>query len=135
MPLPVTKQELADWILRRLGAPVVNVELTDVQLEDSIDEAVQFFQWYHYDGAERTYRVIKVGSECVKGQERMHQALCAPMYDITKEWRIGDRAMTYKANGTPDKIAQQVRSMINHTVVQPAERALYILVIVFLYSF
>lgn len=58
MALPVTKQELADWILRRLGAPVVNVEITDVQLEDCIDEAVEFFQWYHYDGAERTYRVI-----------------------------------------------------------------------------
>ena len=29
MALPTTKQELADWILRRLGAPVVNVEVTD----------------------------------------------------------------------------------------------------------
>lgn len=104
MPLPVTKQELADWILRRLGAPVVNVEITDVQLEDAIDEAVQFFQWYHYDGAERTYRTLKIGSECVQGQERMHQMLCAPMYDVDKSYRVGERVMTYKANGTPDKV-------------------------------
>ena len=77
MALPVTKQELADWILRRLGAPVVNVEITDEQLEDVIDEAVQFFQWYHYDGAERTYRVLKLSNECLAGQQRRHQELCA----------------------------------------------------------
>ena len=106
MPLPHSKQELADWILRRLGAPVVNIEIADVQLEDVIDEAVQFFQEYHYDGAERAYRVIKVEGDVLNGNARRHQELTAPMYDIALQdtYRIGDRVMTYKQNGTPDMI-------------------------------
>lgn len=105
MPLPVTKQELADWILRRLGAPVVNVEIADVQLEDVIDEAVQFFQEFHYDGAERTFRTIKIEGDVLNGNNRMHQGANAPMYDATyTKYRLGDRTMTYKSNGMPDKI-------------------------------
>lgn len=106
MALPHTKQELADWILRRLGAPVVNVEITDEQLEDAIDEAVQFFQEYHYDGAERAYRVIKIEADVLHGNARRHHGMTAPMYDVTMDdtYRVGDRVMTYKPDGTPDKI-------------------------------
>ena len=106
MPLPHSKQELADWILRRLGAPVVNIEITDVQLEDVIDEAVQYFQEYHYDGAERAYRVIKVKGDVLAGNNRRHQELNAPMYDVEYDsnYRVGDRVMTYKADRTPDLV-------------------------------
>ena len=105
MPLPTSKQELADWILRRLGAPVVNVEIADVQLEDVIDEAVQFFQEWHYDGAERAYRTLKIEGDVLDGNNRMHQGLNAPMYDATNpNYRVGDRVMTYRSNGMPDKI-------------------------------
>ena len=105
MALPTSKQELADWILRRLGAPVVNIEVTDAQLEDAIDEAVQWFQEWHYDGAERTYRTIKIEGDVLDGNNRIHQDLNAPMLDLSSDkWRIGDRAMTYKPDGTPDKI-------------------------------
>ncbi len=41
MALPKSKQTLADYMLRRCGAPVVNVEVSDVQLEDCIDDAVK----------------------------------------------------------------------------------------------
>lgn len=106
MPLPTSKQGLADWILRRLGAPMVNVEIADVQLEDVIDEAVQFFQDYHFDGAERTYRTIKIEGAVLDGNNRRHQNLNAPMYDVKLDntYRIGDRVMTYKPDGTPDVI-------------------------------
>ena len=106
MPLPTSKQELADWILRRLGAPMTNVEIADVQLEDVIDEAVQFFQEFHYDGAERTYRVICIEGDVLDGNNRMHQCVNAPMYDTSKDdtYRLGDRVMTYKPDSTPDKI-------------------------------
>ena len=102
MALPTTKQELADWILRRLGAPVINVEIADVQLEDMIDEAVQFYQEYHFDGAERTYRTIKIDGALLDGNNRAHQNANAPMYDpATVKYRIGDRVMTYATDQSP----------------------------------
>lgn len=106
MALPNSKQELADWILRRLGAPMTNIEIADVQLEDVIDEAVQFFQEFHYDGAERTYRVIKIEEKVLEGNNRRHQDLNAPMYDpvLDHTYRLGDRIMTYKPDNTPDRI-------------------------------
>lgn len=100
MPLPYSKQELADWILRRLGAPVINVEIADVQLEDCIDEAVQFFHYYHYDGAQRSYRTIKVDTNLIDRNKRIHQDLTAEFFDSDKllDYRVGDRVMLKKDN-------------------------------------
>ena len=100
MPLPYSKQELADWILRRLGAPVINVEIADVQLEDCIDEAVQFFNQYHYDGAQRSFRTIKVDNNLIDRNKRIHQNLTAEFFDsdIIHTYRIGDRVMYKKDN-------------------------------------
>ena len=110
MALPVTKQELADWILRRLGAPVINVEIADVQLEDCIDKAVQWYQNWHYDGSHRSYRSIVVTEEMLNGNKRPHQNINAPMYEITGDYRVGDRVMTYNSTGRPDKIWVKVDS-------------------------
>lgn len=98
MPLPYSKQELADWVLRRLGAPVINVEIADVQLEDCIDEAVQFFHQYHYDGAQRSFRTIKVDTNLLDRNNRIHQNLTAEFFDsdIIHTYRIGDRVMYKK---------------------------------------
>ena len=100
MPLPATKQELADWMLRRLGAPVINVEIADVQLEDCIDEAVQFFHQYHYDGTQRSWRTIKVDSNLLNRNNRIHQDLTAESFDSDKikDYRIGDRVMLKQNN-------------------------------------
>ena len=55
MANPTSREELKQYCLRRLGSPVVDVNVDDEQLEDRIDDALKFFQDYHYDGAERTY--------------------------------------------------------------------------------
>ena len=70
MALPKSKQGLADYMLRRCGAPVVNVEVSDVQLEDCIDDAVKMYQEYHYDGNERTYRVLEVNAKLIAENQR-----------------------------------------------------------------
>ena len=70
MALPKSKQTLADYMLRKCGAPVVNVEVSDVQLEDCIDDAVKMYQEYHYDGSERAYRVIEVNARVIKENYR-----------------------------------------------------------------
>lgn len=50
-----TRQELIDYALRKLGSPVIAIEIDEDQIEDRVDEALQFFQDFHYDGTERIY--------------------------------------------------------------------------------
>lgn len=55
MANPATRQQLKEYCLRRLGEPVIDVNVDDDQLEDRIDDALKFYQDYHYDGTERIF--------------------------------------------------------------------------------
>jgi hypothetical protein len=55
MANPSTRETLKQYALRTLGKPVIEINVDDDQLEDRIDEAIQYFQQYHYDGIRRTY--------------------------------------------------------------------------------
>ena len=52
---PATETELKEYCLRRLGKPVIDVNISDEQQDDLFDEALQIFQSYHYDGSTQTY--------------------------------------------------------------------------------
>ena len=54
---PASTTELKEYALRKLGKPVVEVNLADEQMNDLIDEAIQYFQEYHFDGTERHFLV------------------------------------------------------------------------------
>jgi hypothetical protein len=54
MAKPTTRSELADYCLRALGAPVVEINIDEDQIEDRIDEALQFWQEYHSDATVKT---------------------------------------------------------------------------------
>jgi len=55
MATPSSREELKQYALRALGKPVIEINADDDQLEDRIDEALQYFAQYHYDGIRRTY--------------------------------------------------------------------------------
>ena len=55
MAIPQTREQLKQYCLRNLGHPVIEVNVDDDQLEDRIDEAIQIWNDYHYDGAEIIY--------------------------------------------------------------------------------
>ena len=55
MAQPSTRQGLIDYCLRRLGAPVLEINVDDDQIDDLVDDALQYFQERHYDGVERMY--------------------------------------------------------------------------------
>mgnify|MGYP001260496223 FL=1 len=58
---PITSREtLKQYCLRALGKPVIEINVEDDQVEDRIDEAVQYFAQYHYDGSERMYLKYQV---------------------------------------------------------------------------
>jgi hypothetical protein len=55
MSKPSSKQGLIDYCLRRLGAPVLEINVADEQIDDLVDDALQYFQERHFDGVERMY--------------------------------------------------------------------------------
>lgn len=56
MSTPSSRQLLSDYCLRNLGAPVIEINLDDDQIDDRIDEAIQFYRDYHSDAIIKTYR-------------------------------------------------------------------------------
>jgi hypothetical protein len=59
MPL-LSRQDLADYCLRTLGAPVLNIEIADDQLSDAIENAINYYNDYHPDGLDRDYVKHKI---------------------------------------------------------------------------
>ena len=55
MAQPASRQELRDYCLRQLGAPVLEINLDDDQIDDAIDDALQNFRERHFNGAEKMY--------------------------------------------------------------------------------
>ena len=55
MAIPSTRAELKEFCLRKLGKPVIEINIDDDQMEDRIDEALAYYQDYHFDGSERTF--------------------------------------------------------------------------------
>ena len=60
MAKPSTRQELIDYCLRRLGAPVLEINVDDDQIDDLVDDAIQYFNERHFDGVERMYLKYKI---------------------------------------------------------------------------
>jgi|TARA_Y100000114_G_C11748480_1_gene322936 hypothetical protein len=63
MAKPSTRQELIDYCLRKLGAPVLEINIDDDQIDDSVDDAIQLFNNRHYDGIERMYLKYQLTQE------------------------------------------------------------------------
>jgi hypothetical protein len=55
-----TRQEFAEYCLRFLGAPVLEINVDDTQLEDRIDEAIEYWRIYHHEGIEKVYLKHKI---------------------------------------------------------------------------
>ena len=55
MAIPTSRQELVDYALRKLGAPVLEVNVAAEQIDDLVDDALQLFQERHFDGVYQTY--------------------------------------------------------------------------------
>lgn len=55
MAVPTSREQFKAYCLRRLGAPVIEINVDDEQVEDRIDDALKFYWDYHFDGTDRTY--------------------------------------------------------------------------------
>ena len=60
MAKPTTRQQLIDYCFRKLGAPVLEINVDDDQVDDLVDDAIQLFNERHMDGVERMYLKYKI---------------------------------------------------------------------------
>ena len=63
MAKPNSRQTLIDYCLRRLGAPVLEINIDDDQIDDLVDDALQYFHERHFDGVERMFLKYKVSAD------------------------------------------------------------------------
>ena len=78
MATPSTRAEFKTYCLRKLGFPVIEINVDDDQVEDRIDDALSYFQDYHFDGTEKMYM--------------KHQLTSA---DINRRWIYAPDAVTF----------------------------------------
>jgi hypothetical protein len=55
MAIPTSRAEFKEYCLRKLGKPVIEINVDDDQVEDRVDEAIKYYWDYHFDGTEKTY--------------------------------------------------------------------------------
>lgn len=100
-----TREGLKQYALRSLGAPVVEVNVADEQLEDRLDEALEYWRQYHYDGIEKLYMKYQITQtdidnkyftvpDLVYGVTRVipfaQQSSSKNMFDIQYQLRLHD---------------------------------------------
>ena len=60
MAKPTTRQQLIDYCFRKLGSPVLEINVDDDQVDDLVDDAIQLYNERHFDGVERMYLKYKI---------------------------------------------------------------------------
>ena len=55
-----SREEFKQYCLRRLGAPVIEINVDEDQIEDRIDDALQYWTDYHFDGMQKVYYIKQI---------------------------------------------------------------------------
>ena len=63
MAQPASRNEFKEYCLRQLGAPVLEINLATEQCDDIIDDAIQYFQEWHFDGVSQTFMKYRVSQD------------------------------------------------------------------------
>ena len=83
MAKPASREELTNYCLRQLGEPVVEINVADEQIEDLIDDGIQYFQERHFDGVERMYLKYKLTEDDINRGQATNQTGSSNTLGIT----------------------------------------------------
>lgn len=87
MAVPTTRSTFKDYCLRRLGYPVIDINVDEEQLQDRIDDALAKFRDYHYDGTERVLLPHQLTEE---DRTNKYISLDENIVGVTRVLDIGD---------------------------------------------
>lgn len=85
MANPSTRQGLIDYCLRRLGDPVIEINVDEDQLEDRVDEALQYFREYHSEATYRGYIQHLLTEDDITNQ---YIAISSNVQQVTKLFKL-----------------------------------------------
>lgn len=118
-----SRTDLIDYALRKLGAPVINISVAQEQVEDRVDEALQFFQDFHYDATERLYlnhRITGTEITVADATNFIHGEKCITPSgtNFTIEYKLGNVLTcknVFNAAGIPKQVFQPLEVIIGQT--------------------
>lgn len=68
MAVPSTRSEFKEFCLRKLGKPVIEINVDDDQVEDRIDESLKYYYDYHFDGSEKIYYKHEISANTISNR-------------------------------------------------------------------
>lgn len=93
--MPVnTRQGLIDYCRRALGEPVVEINIDDQQVEDRVDEAIDYFRQYHFDGIEKVYLKHQITQEDITNK---YITLNDLIFGVTRVFPVASGTSTSKS--------------------------------------
>jgi len=101
MAQPASRQQLIDYCKRKLGAPVLEINVADEQIDDLVDDAIQFFQERHFDGVGQVYLKYQVTQNDInRGRAPGGESPTAGIANTSATANIGGSTVTfnYKEN-------------------------------------
>lgn len=103
-------RELKDLILMRLGAPIVNVEVTEDQVFSCIHRAIELYGEYHYEAMNKSFLVLKMSKE--QAETGLFDLRDYKLFAVTKIVRHGGSAMfTMDGNTTMNYFTDFMRGL------------------------
>ena len=92
MAVPTSKSTLKEHCLRSLGKPVIEINVDPDQCDDRVDDALQYFAQYHYDGIERMYLKHEITQAEIDRAKTDASATATDKVDnsITATWKEGN---------------------------------------------
>ena len=95
MAQPASRSQLKDYCLRQLGAPVLEINVADEQVDDIIDDALQYFYERHFDGVMRTYLKYQITQDDIDRGKGPGQAAVAGITTTTAEATINGTTIQF----------------------------------------
>lgn len=91
MAVPTTRAEFKDYCLRRLGSPVIEINVDEDQTEDRVDDALKYYWDYHFDGSSKEYYKHQVVQE---DMDNKYITLPENIIGAVSIFNIGDPAVS-----------------------------------------
>ena len=87
MAIPTSRDEFKEYCLRKLGKPVLEINVDDDQIDDRVDESLKYYYDYHFDGSEKIYY-----KHLITEQDKVNKYITLPenIIGAVKIFPIGD---------------------------------------------